>query len=233
MSNAGLPRRDFLKISSLAAFGIAAGALRPDPLRAASANSGPPLLAVGYVENAPAAGAAVDMSSADSILSGDPTFISRGARLTFRSPGISDSDRSLGAAVDVLFPLLGFTAAQFPRYRAWFFARDDAGFVMPGNVSFNVPVTATRGLGLVLSRKPQIQVPQGPAGADESDATLTLGSDSGRLKLRRGVYAIAFRDTSNQQLPNWRAIRLVSKSGDLVVTPSPATYVLMSVDYGA
>jgi hypothetical protein len=69
--------------------------------------------------------------------------------------------------------------------------------------------------------------------ATEAPLALTLGSDSGALKLRRGVYVIAFRERGGDSIPPWSAHSLTAKGGQLVVDTRSFSYVVMTVDYAA
>ena len=79
--SAGIPRREFLRISSAAAMGLAVVAAGEGKLFAATSSGLVPLMGVGYAPSLPAAGFSIPLASADSILSPDPRFISTGARV--------------------------------------------------------------------------------------------------------------------------------------------------------
>ena len=81
-ASAGIPRREFLRISSVAAIGVAVVTMSDGNLFAATSSGIVPLMDVGYAPSLPAAGFSVPLSSADSILSPDPRFISTGARVS-------------------------------------------------------------------------------------------------------------------------------------------------------
>src|ERR1051325_3071309 len=116
-----IPRRQFLKAGSAAAIGIAAsGLLNPGSLFAAG-ELPMPLLGVGFTADEIGENS-VRLTDARYALSGDPTFISRGARLTIGSftAARTRSNRSLpGATIEALFPVLGKTADQTSRFHAW------------------------------------------------------------------------------------------------------------------
>jgi hypothetical protein len=237
----GLPRREFLKFG---AWGIIAGAVSPTILRGAPMErptpSGMPLLSVGYADAAPSAGEAVRLQPASSILTGDIGFLSRGARLTFESfaRGAKYRDRLLGgAAIDVVYPVRSYTDERMPRFRAWSFNGRQEGESVSGPISFNVPVSATGGVQLIVRRTqsdaPETaeSVPRGGASSSESAAPLSLGFDSRLAKLQRGVYVIAFRETDDDVMTSWDLFRLSRRGNNLVVTPAPFSYVLMNVDY--
>src|ERR1041385_58831 len=78
-----IARRDFLKATSVAALGLTVGGL-PSRLFAASVGAGP-LRSVGFADHAPAAGETVSLAAAERVLSGDPVFIRRGARVVVSS----------------------------------------------------------------------------------------------------------------------------------------------------
>jgi hypothetical protein len=182
----------------------------------------------------------VALRSASSILNGDVAFISRGARLTFQSFARSAKYRDRlagGAAVDVVYPVHGFTDERMPRFRAWSFNGREEGDSVAGPIAFNVPVTATGGVELVVRRtqsdSPETasNAPRGRATAGEAAAPLSLGFDSRSAKLQRGVYVIAFRETEDDAMYGWDLFRLSRSGTNLVVTPAPFTYVLLNVDY--
>src|SRR3954451_7650094 len=101
----GIPRRQFLRISSAAAMGLAVVALGERDLFAATSSGIVPLMDVGYAPSLPAAGFSVPLASASAILSPDPAFIRSGARITV--VGAKRAARHASApgrlAVDALF----------------------------------------------------------------------------------------------------------------------------------
>jgi hypothetical protein len=237
------PRREFLKVTT---FGIVAGALNPGILSAARLlkrnPGGEPLLAIGFAENAPKAGESVALQSASSLLTGDPTFISRGVRLTFdsfsRAPKYRDQLAG-GAAVDVIFPANSYTPDKLPRFRAWSFLGREDGDTASGPISFTVPVTATDGLQLVVRRTSREDVetaknsPRGSATGDESAAPFIFGTDSRFAKLQRGVYVLAFRETVDDVVAGWSPFRLTNRNGALALNPVTVSHVVVSVDYAS
>jgi hypothetical protein len=233
--NSLIPRRDFLKASSAAAVGIAAsGMLRPETLLAAGdAPVVLPLLGVGFTaeELGQKSARLIDARAA---LSGDPTFLSRGARLTIASfgPAESRSKKSMpGAAIDAIFPVLGKEADKFPRFRAWCYRVKDSG-VEAGNTSFTMPVSATDGLRLVV--RPLAAIGE-PEPATESPFTLALNSVNGAYKLQKGTYVVAFRDdASNDVEPNWSRLTVVRHGEHEIVVPGARfAHVVIIVDYAS
>ena len=236
----GLPRREFLRIGTI---GIVAGALTPNIFaksRAARNPGGEPLLSVGYAEKIPAAGESEGLQAASSTLAGDPAFIRRGARLSIESFSRAAKYRdtlSGGAAIDVVYPANSYTPDHLPRFRAWSFAGREEGDTASGPIAFDVPVTATDGVQLVIRRmnlevaETVANTPRGGALSDESSAVLSLGSDSRSAKLQRGAYVIAFREGFDDVVTSWNLFSLSNRAGQFVVTPAPFTYLVMTIDY--
>ena len=237
------PRREFLKVASVTTLGIA---MQPSVLRAmpiANPESGvDPLLSIGYAEGLPKSGDEIGLRSASAVLSGDPSFISRGARVTFTSFARAEQYRnrpSSGIAIDVVYDALSYTQERLPRFRAWSFSGRDSGDSASGPIGFKVPVTATGGLRLVLrSMTPDVRetaanAPRGLASEHETAATFEIGSDAGSLKLQRGAYVIAFREAAADSIGTWRPFRLVDDNGAPVLTPAPFSYVIMTIDYAS
>src|SRR6266550_2327060 len=119
--NLPVPRREFLKASSAAAIGIAAsGLLRPGSLFAAGgAPVSLPLLGVGFTAD-DVAHKSVRLVDARDVLTGDPTFLSSGARLTIASFGPAESPFTLS---------LGSTSGTYKLQKGIYVVafRDDAG----------------------------------------------------------------------------------------------------------
>lgn len=241
-----MPRRDFLKLGSLTTLGVIAGTLPMRVLRAAPLNAGSPesepLLSVGYAEKAPQDGESVRLQAGSAMLDGDPVFLSRGARLAFQpfTRAIKYGD-SLGGgmAVDVVFPVNGYTSDILPRFRACSFVGREGSDALSGRINFDVPVTATGGVQLVVRRmNPEVaetaaNLPRGGAGIGESAAPLVLGFGSRNAKLQRGVYVIGVRETADDRATSWGSLRLTQQKGSLLLEPAPFTYAVMTVDYAA
>ncbi|HLJ74800.1 MAG TPA: hypothetical protein VKU62_09455 [Thermoanaerobaculia bacterium] len=238
-----LPRRDFLKIASITTLGLAVPSrlLRAMPISTPD-GAGEPLLAIGYAEAVPKAGENVRVRSASSVLTGDPSFLQRGARVKFSSFARAEqyrNQRANGVAVDVVYDALSYTPSQLPRFRAWSYAGRESGDHVSGPIAFSVPVTATDGLQLVLRRmtagvaETAANAPRGVATENEISAKFTMSSDAGALKLCRGAYVIAFREGSADNLSSWNAFRLADDNGNLVLMPAPFTYVVMTIDYAS
>ena len=229
--NVPVPRRQFLKATSAAAAGFAAaGLLRPDSLFGEAMTV--PLLGVGFTPDEVIEGGHARLSDATSALSGDPTFISRGARLTINSFKPSPRGHKVqdGAAIDAIFPVLGRESEKYPRFQAWSFRAKQSG-IEAGNGTFTMPVTATDGIRLVVRA---LAAP----GADKSVETqspfaLSLGTAGGSYKLQKGTYVVAFRTASGDEgAPSWGRMALArSDEGELYVSGARFPYVIITVDY--
>src|SRR5258708_30995613 len=138
-------RRQFLKVASVAAVGVAFSERR---LFAATSSGIVPLLGVGYAASLPADGFTVPMADASTILSPDPTFISRAARITVvgASRAKQYANTTGGIGVDAYFPITGREAGKSPRFT--FCA--GANGAMTGPVSFRMPAPLAPGLASVV-----------------------------------------------------------------------------------
>jgi hypothetical protein len=223
MSQHQLHRRDFLKAGSIAAVGIAFAGLVPERLFAAGADGA--VLSIGFAQ-LPAEGASVRLAAAELSLSGDPTFISRGARVTVSSyhRAAKYDGKAGGHSLAAIFPALGYDPARYPRFNAWSFSGQGATDSGRRTVRFKVPVTATQGL--------QLAVLQEGAKA-ETILALTFGSRSDVLKLQPGVYVIALRESPSESLPNWGAQTLRTVGGELAVDTTAFSYIVVTVDYAS
>src|SRR6266571_776354 len=79
ISASSMDRRRFLGTTAI---GLTAFALAPKQALAAASGSFVPLMSIGFASALPANGAFVRLSSAGSLYLPDPTFLSRGARVT-------------------------------------------------------------------------------------------------------------------------------------------------------
>src|SRR5258705_13938585 len=136
-----LPRRDFLKAGSAAAVGVAFAGLVPQRLFAAAADSA--VLSVGFAPR-PAEGASVRLAAAEQTLAGDPSFISRGARVIVSSyhRAAKYDGKTGGHSLDAIFPAIRYEPARYPRFNAWSSGRR--------TMRFKMPVTATQGVQFAL-----------------------------------------------------------------------------------
>src|SRR5258708_16278015 len=182
-----LGRREFLRISSTAVVGIAAtGLINPKSLFAAttSGSAFPPPLAVGYAPAVPWNSNSAPLRSADSNLTPDPYFITRGARVAVlgsnRSPNQKNAPGSL--YLDAIFPANSGAASEDSRFGFWSVAGHSVRDSFSNRVSFQVPVLATTGLAFLarykrpaLASAPPTNQPPPPAHAN-SPFTLSLAA---------------------------------------------------------
>lgn len=228
-----LPRREFLRLSLVAAAGAAAsGAVPLSLLGAASGSAVDPVLSVGYGSGAPENDQAVRLGDAGGLLSGDVEFLRRSVLVTIGGFARGSKQRGVptGHEVDAIFPAHGYTPEKYPRFRAWLTVNetDDAISTV---ARFVLPVSSDGGAQFVVRRlASQAQKSAAPVW-QESLLRLGLGVDSGVLKLQRGIYVVAFRDTAGDNVPNWSSYRLVRQGGALTIPSAPFSYVLLTVDY--
>ena len=225
-------RRQFLKVASVAAVGVAFSERK---LFAAMGSGIVPLLGVGYTPSLPLDGFSVPMSDASAILSPDPAFIRRAARVTVLggSRGQQRLNSDGGIGVDAYFPITGREAGSYPRFSFW----SATGNTAAGPLSFRMPALATTGLSFVVRRiRPTVvsgDLNAVPALEPEiSPLTLSLGNVPGP-KLARGVYALAFREEANDGAPSWGRTLLVNQKGQYSLSGAGVTYLLLQVDYDA
>jgi hypothetical protein len=227
------PRRDFLKISSVALAGLA-GSTIPAMAFGALRRLPTSLLSAGYAAAEPEANAVVWLTPAERLLTGDIGFLSRDAQVTVRSSRAAAPDGKLrGAMIDVVFPALGYQPESYPTYRAWSVREDQYARHASAPVSFRVPIEATSGLRLVFthmnednSAKTDASLPQQP----DAMMRLSLGSSSDSPKLRRGIYVVAYGEPA---VANWSVVPITRKGKDIVVPDARFSYVVLSIDYAA
>ncbi len=224
-------RRQFLKAASVAAVGVAFSERR---LFAASPTGIVPLLGVGYADHLPEDGFTVPMADAASVLSPDPTFINRAARISVAGGSRAKQYATTpgGIGIDAYFPITGRESGKLPRFSFW----SAAGDSMTGNLSFRMPALATTGLTFVVRR----MRPTAGDGAlntvpaletETSPLTLSLGNAAGP-KLARGIYALAFREENSDIAPNWNRVLLMKQNGKYSLSNATGvTYLLLQVDY--
>lgn len=229
MSLPAVHRREFLKVASVAAVGIA---ISDRNLFAATDSGIVPLIGVGYAPSLPQNGFSVPMADASTILSPDPAFISKAARV--RVVGSARSKQRVGSdggvGVDAYFPITGRESGKYPRFSFW----SATGDSQSGGTSFRMPVLATTGLAFVVRRIRPSQVRTmntvPPLETELSPVTLSLGNVDGP-KLTRGVYAFALREEANDSAPSWSRTSLINQNGQYSLSGFSATYVLLHVDY--
>jgi hypothetical protein len=234
--SAGIPRREFLRISSVAAVGVAIVTMSDGNLFAATSSGIVPLMDVGYAPSLPAAGFSIPLNSADSILSPDPRFISTGARVSVVGAKRADRHRNEpgGIGVDALFAT-NHRQPDNPSHFRFFSVNGRADVdTISGPVSFNMPVLSTSGVTLMVTR--QRATPQEPSAtpppleSEVSALTLSLGNVAGP-KLARGVYVLAFREENGDSMSNWSRLSIANGDGGYYIAGATFSYLLLNVDY--
>lgn len=224
-------RRAFLKAGGFATLGVVAGAFRPSTLFAASrtrtVDHGGPLLSVGFAPLPDERNPSPRLVPANTLLFGDPAFISRSASVSVSAFNRATRYRGQpgGIAVDAVFPALSYTPEKYPRFQAWNFAGREAGDSSSAPLRFTIPVPATQGVQFIVRR-----TSDGAAG-DATPLLLGLDSNSDSIKLQRGVYVLAFRETPADEMLSWSTYRVTEKNGAMVVNASTFSWVTLVVDY--
>ena len=232
-----LDRREFLKAGSIAAVGLA---LPASLLHAAAPGDPLPILSVGYAADIPEKiGTGIRLHSAKDLLFGDPLFLRNSARLRIGTFSRFARYADLPASVDVqiVFPSYGFAAADYPEVHAWQFRQATGVGSASQSVAMTVPVTSTEGLQLLFRRPKTTRgraVASGAPAPEKSTSTLRLdtGVGSNVLKLQRGAYVVALRETDNEREPNWDAQVLVRGDHGLRLNSSGTfTHLILTIDY--
>ena len=230
---AQVARRDFLKAGSLAVAGLA-GTSWPSLAFGAVRTLPGSILSAGYAAEEPKEGEIEWLVPAEKVLAGDAAFISRDARVTIRSStrAASLNGKIGGAAIDVVFPAIGYQPDSYPTYRAWSFRQDEFLASASSPVSFRVPIDAVGGLQLLFTRmKEEAGADDGTAPKPDDMVALTLGSSSRLPKLRRGIYVVAYGESGMHGVTNWAAVPITRRSGEIVVPEARFSYVVFSIDY--
>jgi hypothetical protein len=235
--SAGIPRREFLRISSAAAMGLAVVAAGEGKLFAATSSGLVPLMGVGYAPSLPATGFSIPLASADSILSPDPRFISTGARVSVVGArrAANHANAPGGIGVDALFATNHRQPDDLTHFRFFSLSgRPDADSIS-GQVGFNMPVPSTSGVTLMVkrqrpsvSREPSATPP--PLESEVTPLTLSLGNVAGP-KLTRGVYVLAFREEDGDSMSSWNRLTIAPSEGGYYVSGATFSYLILNVDY--
>ena len=228
-----LPRREFLRISSVVVAGTAAaGLIDGSPLLAAIRAASPllPLLSVGYVDSVPEDGSPARLRYAADLASGDPGFIRSSARIAISSYVRNANFRGQdgGFEVDAIFPVLNYEPERYPRFRSWMAVENGGVESTSPGARFTIPVTSTGGAQFVVKR---LRIGSQPSTSDEALLPLSIGVESGTIKLQRGVYVVAFRESLGEAEPNWYGLTIRSTNGALSIPDAGFSYVIITVDY--
>jgi hypothetical protein len=233
----GIPRREFLRISSAAALGVAVVAVSEGKLFAASSSGIVPLMDVGYAPSLPLPGYSVPLASAASILSPDPHFIGSGARISVvgAKRAASHANAPGGIAVDALFQVAHRNPENPVHYRFFSVSGRPDAEATSGPLGFTIQPPATSGVSFLVRRQRPTNQPASeavpPIEAETSPLTLSLGNVAGP-KLARGVYALAFREENADSMASWNRMALAPvDGGGYVISGATFTYLLLNVDY--
>jgi hypothetical protein len=235
--SSGIPRREFLRISSAAAIGVVVVAASDGTLFAATSSGIVPLMDVGFAASLPPAGYSVPLSSASSILSPDPHFISSGARISMVGAKRAASHKNApgGIGVDALY-MVGHRQPDDPAHFRFFSVVGQSGDdSVSGQVSFAMQVPSTTGVAFMVRRqRPSLALTTSegvpPMETETSPLTLSLGNVAGP-KLTRGVYAMAFREEDGDSMPSWNRLAIAPANGGYIIPGATFTYLLLNVDY--
>jgi len=234
----GIPRREFLRISSVAAIGVAVATISERKAFAAATDSGiVPLMSIGYAPSLPLTGYSVPLASADSILSPDPRFISSGAHISVVGSKRAASHANVpgGIGVDALFDISSRPSGQPAHYRFFSIAGRPDHDALSGQLSFTTKVAATSGVSFLVRRQrpsnTNVNATAAPAIETEaSPVTLSLGNVAGP-KLNRGVYAFAFREEESDSMSNWGRLMIAPTEDGYIIPGATFSYMLLHVDY--
>jgi len=206
-------RRTFLRYSSTAAAGLAIATMSQSSLFAATRVRVPllpPLLSVGYAVTLPATSGR--LISASSILTPDPSFLSRDVRICIH--GGARADQYLKTPGGMAIDPVGTTGDS-----VFFWTGKRYGTTVRGKLV--LPVSSTSGLSFSVKNL---------TAKTESILTLGLLSNSDP-KLQGGVYVIALRESESDVAPNWNNLELVRQGNLYVIPNAPVSYAILSIDY--
>ncbi len=228
-----LERRQFLVLSSVALVGFATSDLAADTLRPSADAGLPQSLSVAFVEGLTAGGVITNVVSgtgivaAKSMTAGDPSFLSRSARVSVLGLWRAEGRRSepISVTLKAYYPTLLAAGGDVP-YIGWnqinegsrFRIRpthflvpvDDAGLRI--EIEAGIPQKRSvlvQGLRQRVSTPPSETVEPRSREAIKAIPTvaaLSLGIENNAAKLRPGTYVLALVP-AGQPAPNWDRIR--------------------------
>lgn len=189
-----LNRREFIAAGSIAVAGLAIPAGRA----VAAAGDAPLSLSVGFWGGAPRMirrfiSAPATFDAAQSVLTGDPSLFSLGARLSFRGIHRAHTEQRRSVFIDALAKTTDGTTPFF----AFTHVEDGFGVRSSPPSGFTMDVDTQGTVDLNVRTRFGVQ--------PEASTTVSfaINSAEGALKLNRGVYVFAFADRA----PDWRSIR--------------------------
>jgi len=212
-------RREFIAASSLAVAGLTV------PSVALHAASKPAILlpiSVGFWS----AGAEVKgrkistqtaFEPAKSLLSGDPSLFSTGARFAFRGFHRGANSDALAVMVDVIFEAYDGTKAPFFAF-THVEGRGRAG--SSSRTAFTVPVPTQGAIDLAVRAR------RGSGPESGGTVSFAVNTAEGALKLNRGVYVFALGDRA----PAWPTIKLADGANPDAFTSSSKPLLVSRID---
>ena len=235
-------RREFLLLASgtaVAAVAFGGQKILPLPTPTGSSLS---TVSLGYLDprSVDVAGN-VRVSSAAVVPSGDGSLISSGARVIILGANLSKSSQRDKILLDAKFPVWIDGAWKPVSFQAWSFDRTSRTESSP--VSFYVPLDTHQRLTMslvtrttasqpqVVTRRDMLSVAPGSA-LDEVPVVLSITSESGSMKLRRGYYFIAPLMTGERE-PNWASFQTHPDDGYKLYdgsTPADFDYIILKID---
>lgn len=248
-----MERRRFLVLGSAAAVAFAARGVSAAGTSAVVPADLPASLAVGFIDDGESRVASVLGASA--VTAGDPSFISRSARVQvlgmWHSAGRRDN---IGVALKTYYPTSVSVGGDIPVFgwaqrtrdaqvRSSFRVPiDDAGLRM--EVEVNAPMSKSSIIENLRNRvtvddAAEVHPMQRAAIAElKNTAALSVGIERGSAKLRPGTYVLAMLP-EGASIPDWSSVRYtpsktaapITIGGILGDTPAPFDYILVKVDF--
>ncbi|HEX7151340.1 MAG TPA: hypothetical protein VF618_07610 [Thermoanaerobaculia bacterium] len=244
-------RRDFLRLGTTAAVGVAATGASAGTLRKlVTVEGASPLLSIGFASHGE--GESQRLVDAERLRSGDSGFGASGARVTIDGFRRAEQRRTSPSEVHVS-AFFDEDGRALP-FLAWgHSARSTKG---SSRATFTMPVNGREHLPLGIERRRPLPVAGAPANRfsrmfaearpkealpemsvlekSNSLVKFAVGNAPG-VKLRRGTYFLALRESLWDGAPDWRTItvdnsgaRPVLRRGD---APVDFDYIVVSVDY--
>ncbi len=131
---------------------------------------------------------------AEFMISGDPSFARRGARVTVHGPLSAETDR-----LPAMVMKAHFRPYHEAVHAAWGYQGTVLSRAQPAT-AFTVPIDAVTGLRLSLEIGPAL-----------AEAHFDPGDAPGRAKLRRGAYLMSWSLPSGTADPGWRRYRVIAE----------------------
>lgn len=244
-----IPRREFLRLGSAAAVGLAATGLSADI--AAGITVPMPLLSAGFCSEMPeeiGSGDACRVVAADRLRAAERHLAATGARITvhqFRRAA-AHRDLPLELSLRAYYPSFDpATGAKTPVI-AWVWRGSAHRQFSSNRTAFTVPVDAGDALHLGIDRTietaPRISILRRMSGAlatrrDERAEIAAFAPRGGAdgLPLRRGTWLLAIRESDADAAPSWSSLHLARSGNDFALRTfgggEPAfSYLIISID---